>query len=59
MEWIKYRCQDLLPIEKMSYQKMYMIPAEDPAAVTLFKGRLVEDATLDTAAKLTSRKWLF
>ena len=40
----------------MSYQKMYMIPAEDPTMINLFKGRLVEDPTLDTAAKLMSRK---
>ena len=31
-----------------------MIPAEDPAVVNFFKGRLVEDATLDTAAKLVN-----
>ena len=62
MEWIKHRRQVWLPLEKkerekkMSFQKMYMIPAEDPAMINLFKGRLVEDATLDTTAKLMSRK---
>lgn len=35
---------------------MYMIPAEDPTMINLFKGRFVEDPTLDTAAKLMSRK---
>ena len=33
-----------------------MIPAEDPAMVSLFKGRLTDDPTLDSAAKLMSRK---
>ena len=32
----------------MAYEKMYMIPAEDPAMVNLFKGRLTDDS----AAKL-------
>ena len=40
----------------MAYEKMYMIPAEDPAIVNLFKGRLTDDPTLDSAAKLMSRK---
>ena len=40
----------------MAYQKMYMVPAEDPALVNLFKGRLTSDPTLDTAAKLLTRK---
>ena len=40
----------------MAYQKMYMVPAEDPAMVNLFKGRLTIDPTLDTAAKLLTRK---
>ena len=40
----------------MAYQKMYMVPAEDPAMVNLFKGRLTVDPTLDTAAKLLTRK---
>ena len=35
---------------------MYMVPAEDPAMVNLFKGRLTVDPTLDTAAKLLTRK---
>ena len=33
-----------------------MVPAEDPAMVNLFKGRLTVDPTLDTAAKLLTRK---
>ena len=40
----------------MAYQKMYMVPAEDPAMVNLFKRRLTVDPTLDTAAKLLTRK---
>ena len=40
----------------MAYQKMYMVPSEDPAMVNLFKGRLTIDPTLDTAAKLLTRK---
>ena len=40
----------------MAYQKMYMVLAEDPAMVNLFKGRLTIDPTLDTAAKLLTRK---
>ena len=40
----------------MAYQKMYMVPAKDPAMVNLFKGRLTVDPTLDTAAKLLTRK---
>ena len=40
----------------MAYDKFYMIPAEDPAMVNLFKGRLTDDPTLDSAAKLMSRK---
>ena len=40
----------------MAYQKMYMVPAEDSAMVNLFKGRLTVDPTLDTAAKLLTRK---
>ena len=40
----------------MAYQKMYMVPAEDPAMVNLFKGRLTVDRTLDTVAKLLTRK---
>ena len=40
----------------MAYQKIYMVPAEDPAMVNLFKGRLTIDPTLDTAAKLLTRK---
>ena len=35
---------------------MYMVPAEDPAMVNFFKGRLTVDPTLDTAAKLLTRK---
>ena len=35
---------------------MYMVPAEKPAMVNLFKGRLTVDPTLDTAAKLLTRK---
>lgn len=34
-----------------------MVPAEDPNIVNLLKGRLTEDPTLDTAAKLMSRKF--
>ena len=34
-----------------------MVPAEDPNIVNLFKGRLTEDPTLDTAVKLMSRKF--
>lgn len=34
-----------------------MVPAEDPNIVNLFKGRLTEDPTLDTAAKLMSSKF--
>ena len=41
---------------EMAYQKMYMVLAEDPAMVNLFKGRLTIDPTLDTAAKLLTRK---
>ena len=33
-----------------------MVPAEDPAMVNLFKGRLTVDPTLETAAKLLTRK---
>ena len=33
-----------------------MVPAEDPAMGNLFKGRLTIDPTLDTAAKLLTRK---
>ena len=40
----------------MAYQKMYMVPAEDLALVNLFKGQLTSDPTLDTAAKLMTRK---
>ena len=40
----------------MAFEKIYMVPAEDPNLVNLFKGRLTEDPTLDTAAKLMSRK---
>ena len=40
----------------MAFGKIYMVPAEDPNLVNLFKGRLTEDLTLDTAAKLVSRK---
>ena len=40
----------------MAYQKMYMVPAEDPAMVNLFKGRLTVDPTLDTVAKVLTRK---
>ena len=40
----------------MAYQKMYMVPANDPAMVNLFKGRLTVDPTLDTGAKLLTRK---
>ena len=35
---------------------MYMVPAEDPAMVNLFKGRLTIDPLLNTAAKLLTRK---
>ena len=35
---------------------MYMIPAEDPEMVSWFKGKLTEDPTLDTAAKLSAKK---
>ena len=35
---------------------MYMVPVEDPALVNLFKGQLTSDPTLDTAAKLMTRK---
>lgn len=34
-----------------------MVPAKDPNVVNLFKGRLTEDPTLDTAAKLMSGKF--
>lgn len=40
----------------MAFGKIYMVPGEDPNLVNLFKGRLTEDPTLDTAAKLVSRK---
>ena len=40
----------------MAYQKMYMVPAKDPAMVNLFKGQLTVDPTLDTTAKLLTRK---
>lgn len=40
----------------MSYEKMFMVPAEDPAAVNFFKQWLVEDPTLTAAAKLMSSK---
>ena len=40
----------------MAFQKMYMIPVEDPNIVGLFKKRLTGDPTLDTAAKLMTRK---
>ena len=40
----------------MAFGKIYMVPGEDPNLVNLFKGRLTEDPTLDTAAKLMSRK---
>ena len=33
-----------------------MVPAKDPAMVNLFKGRLTVDPTLDTTAKLLTRK---
>ena len=33
-----------------------MIPAEDPEMVSWFKGKLTEDPTLDTAAKLSAKK---
>ena len=33
-----------------------MIPAEDANIVNLFKGRLMGDPSLDTAAKLMTRK---
>ena len=35
----------------MAYQKMYMVPAKDPAMVGL-----TVDPTLDTAAKLLTRE---
>ena len=38
------------------YRKMYLIPAEDPEIVSWFKGKLTEDPTLDTAAKLSAKK---
>ena len=63
MEWTNHCRQDLLPLDRereternMAYQKMYMVPAEDPAMANLFKGRLTIDPTLDTAAKLLTRK---
>ena len=59
MEWTNHCRQDLLPLDReknMAYQKMYMVPAEDPTMVNLFKGRLTFDPTLDTAAKLLTRK---
>ena len=40
----------------MAHEKMYIIPAEDPAMVNLFKGRLTDDPTLDSAVKFMSRK---
>ena len=40
----------------MAYQKMNKVPAEDPAMMNLFKGRLTIDPTLDTEAKLLPRK---
>ena len=40
----------------MAYQKVYMVPAEDPAMVNLFKGQLTIDPILNTAAKLLTRK---
>ena len=40
----------------MAYPKMYMVPAKDPAMVNLLKGRLTVDPTLDTTAKLLTRK---
>ena len=33
-----------------------MVPAKDPAMVNLFKGQLTVDPTLDTTAKLLTRK---
>ena len=40
----------------MAFEKMYMVLAEDLNLVNIFEGRLSEDPTLDTAAKLMSRK---
>lgn len=57
MEWIIDSSQNLLSLEKtMAFGKIYMVLGEDPNLVNLFKGRLTEDPTLDTAAKLVSRK---
>ena len=51
MEWIIDSSQNLLSLEKtMAFGKIYMVLAEDPNLVNLFKGRLTEDPTLDTAA---------
>ena len=59
MEWVIYSSQVLLSLtgkKKHGLSKMYMIPAEDLAMVNLFKGRLTDDPTLDSATKLVSRK---
>lgn len=40
----------------MSYEKMLMVPAQDPAAVSYFKQRLTEDPVLNNAANLASSK---
>ena len=59
MEWTNHCRQDLLSLEterNMAYQKMYMVSTKDPAMVNLFKGRFTIDPTLDTTAKLLTRK---
>ena len=59
MEWTNHCRQDLLSLEterNMAYQKMYMVPVEDPAMMNLFKERFTIDPTLDTEAKLLTRK---
>ena len=58
MEWTNHCRQDLLleTERNMAYQKMYMVPVEDPAMMNLFKERFTIDPTLDTAAKLLTRK---
>lgn len=59
MEWFINSNQNLLSSSldrEMAFQKMYMIPAEDPYIVGLLKKRLTGDPTLDTAATLMMRK---
>ena len=51
MAWFNHSRQDVLPLDRENYGV-----SEDPALVILFKGRLTSDPTLDTAAKLLTRK---